>query len=114
MKTENEYLSLIDPKLAKKVKPIFDYINQEYPNAIYCDSYGRNSKLPGYRIDADYIFIGGMKNYMTIHFSNRQAIKSIIDRYPYCKANEDCVNFSLSRQLPYIILYSAIDLVFDK
>ncbi|MCT4612119.1 MAG: DUF1801 domain-containing protein [Clostridia bacterium] len=109
-----DYLKILNDETRSKIEPIISYIESKYPKASFDDNWGAKTKMPTYRYNGNYLAIGCMKRYITLHFSNYSAPKYIKDNYPYCKAHVGCVNFSYTRELPYQIIYKAIDETFKK
>jgi len=107
------YLKQIDEETREKIVPIINYIEKQYPEAVFDDNWGKKTKIPTYRINDKYVSIACMKRYITIHFSNFEAPKYIKENYSYCKANIGCVNFSYSRELPQNYIFAAIDKTFS-
>lgn len=114
MKTLDEFLLEINDEKKAFINPIIDYIKQEYPNALFNDHYGANTVMPGFTINDKYIYLACRKHYFTIHFSNYKSVKFIEKNYPFAKARVGCVNFSFKRDLPYILLYAAIDITLEN
>ncbi len=107
--TIDDYLGQIDEKTRNKLEPIIEYIAKEFPDVTYDEDWGPKTKMPTYRHNGNYVSIACMKRYISIHFSNYEAPKLIFQKYPYCKANVGCVNFSYARDLPHDVIFEAID-----
>ncbi len=109
-----EYLSSISKEDKEKIDPIFKYIEKEYSEAQFSDKYAENTKLPIYKLNKEYVAIGLMKKYISIHFSKYNAVEYIKNNTKGIKCNVGCINIPYNREIEYEIIYKAIDLTFIK
>lgn len=109
-----DFLAMVDDNTKEMVLPVINYIEQNYPNAIFDDNYSVKTKIPHWRFNNSYVGIGCRKHYISIYFGNSNAAKVVSDNTPFCRAQKACVNFSYKRELPYDAIYKGIDCAFKN
>ncbi len=113
MKIEFVY-KCIEETGTHQIIPIIKYIETNYPDADFDEYNSEKSHIPTWRIEENYIGIGCRKHYISLYFSNRDAVKIIDENTPYCRAQKGCVNFSYKRELPLSAIFKGIDKCFGK
>lgn len=108
------YLALVDSKVQQMVLPLINYIEENFSEAVFDDSYSEKTKIPHWCLNDSYVGIGCRKHYISIYFGNNDAVKVVSDNTPVCRAKKNCVNFSYHRELPYDAILKGIDYCFDR
>ncbi len=107
-----EYLNSISLENKEKIEPIFEYIIKKYKFVQFSDNYAQNTKMPTFRISHNYVTIGLMKKYISIHFSNYDAVKHIKENWKEITANVGCVNIKYNLDIKYELIFEAIEKTF--
>ncbi len=113
MPIEN-YLKCVDEPVRNKVLPLINYIEVNYPTAVFDEYYSEKSHIPTWRINDSYVGIGCRKHYISVYFGTSEAAQIVAENTPYCRALKSCVNLSYKRELPYAALYKGIDTSFNN
>ncbi len=113
MKIEYVY-KCIEENGTHQVLPIIDYINKNFSEASFDEYNSEKSHIPTWRIDEKYVGIGCRKHYISLYFSDREAVRVIDENTPYCRAQKGCVNFSYKRELPLEAIFKGIDKCLGK
>ena len=107
--TLEELINQTDEITENKVLPIINYIISTY-KVTYDSKFSERTLIPTFRLGSSYVAIGCRKHYISIYFSNREAVNIITNNYIYCRGQKSCVNFSYKRDLPLEAICNAVDL----
>ncbi len=108
MKIEDVY-RCIEEYNVQQIIPILKYIEDNFKCAQFDEYNSEKSHIPTWRIRDKYVGIGCRKHYITIYFSDREAVSVVAENTPYCRAQKGCVNFSYKRELPYDAIFKGIN-----
>ncbi len=111
MKIEEVY-KCIDENGITQIIPILKYIEDNYSSSLFDEYNSEKSHIPTWRIGERYVGIGCRKHYISLYFSDREAVNVITQNTPYCRAQKGCVNFSYKRELPLEAIFKGIDKCF--
>ncbi len=98
----------------EQILPIIDYINTNYKDAKFDEYNSEKSRIPTWRFSENYVGIGCRKHYISLYFSDREAVRIIYENTPYCRAQKGCVNFSYKRELPLDAIFLGINQCFSS
>ncbi len=113
MKIEDVY-KCIKENGTEQIVPIIEFINRRYPNASFDEYNSEKTHIPTWRIGDAYVGIGCRKHYISLYFSNREAVNVVEENTVYCRAQKGCVNFSYKRELPLDAIFKGIEKCFEK
>ncbi len=113
MKIEYVY-KCIEQTGTQQVLPIIEYINKNYPNAVLDEYNSEKTRIPTWTLNGEYVGIGCRKHYISVYFSDREAVKVIAENTPYTRALKGCANFSYKRELPLEAIFKGIDKCFSE
>ena len=99
----------IEENNTQQILPIIKYIEDNFPSATFDEYNSEKSHIPTWRIDNKYVGIGCRKHYISLYFSDRDAVTVVAKNTPFCRPQKGCVNFSYKRELPLDAIYKGID-----
>ena len=108
MKIDDVY-KCIEETNTDQVIPIIKYIEENYPQAIFDEYNSEKTHIPTWRIDDKYVGLGCRKHYISLFYSDRDAVTVVGENTPYCRTQKGCVNFSYKRELPLDAIFKGID-----
>ncbi len=111
MKIEDLY-RCIEESNTQQILPIITYINKAYQMASFDEYNSKKTHIPTWRIENKYVGIGCRKHYISVYFSDKEAVSVVAENTPYCRAQKGCVNFSYKRELPIEAIFKGIDKCF--
>ncbi len=77
--------------------PLIQYIEVNYNTATFDEHYSVKTKNTTWRSNNTCVEIGYRKWYISIYFSNKDAVSLIAKRYQFCKCNKGCVNLTYKK-----------------
>ncbi len=110
--TLKDVYKYIEENNTHQLLPVIKYIGENYPQAVFDEYNSEKSHIPTWRIDKKYVGIGCRKHYISIYFSDKEAVQTISNTTIYCRAQKGCVNFSYKRDLPLNAIFMGIDKCF--
>ncbi len=113
MKIEYVY-KCIEETGTQQVLPIIEYIHQNFPDASFDEYNSEKTHIPTWRLGEEYVGLGCRKHYISLYFSDREAVQVVDANTPYCRAQKGCVNFSYKRELPLVAIFKGIDKCLTK
>lgn len=108
MKLADVY-ACIEENNTQQILPIIKYIEDNFPDATFDEYNSEKSHITIWRIQDKYVGIGCRKHYISVYFSNRDAVTVVAENTPYCRPQKGCVNFSYKRELPIEAILKGID-----
>ncbi len=108
----SDYYKCQPENVVKNIMPLIEYINANYPEAVFDEQYSAKTYIPTYRLNDSYVAIGCRKHYISIYFGTQGVAEIVANETPYCRALKGCVSLSYKRAIPYDAVFKGIDKCF--